>query len=171
VGVDWRNVVAEHGPIVWRTAFRLLGHHADAVDCCQDTFVAAWRFAEREEVTDWAPFLVSLTTRRAIDRLRRRVRTQQRFRGMDDVPEPTSHADCPVQAAQVRELLGRVRHELGFLPEKQAAAIWLSGVEGLTHEQISSQLQITKNEVGVLIHRARARLREALASNPRSGDS
>ena len=170
VGVDWSTVVAKHGPVVWRTAFRLLAHHADALECYQDTFVAAWRFAENGEVADWAPFLVSLATRRAIDRLRHRVRTQQRFCGLDDAPEPSSYSDCPVQSAQAQELLARVRRELTSLPEKQADVIWLSGVEGLSHDQISAQLQITTNEVGVLLHRARARLREALASNPQRGN-
>ena len=43
---DWRTILAEHGPAVWRTVYRLLDHHADALDCYQDTFLAAWRYAE-----------------------------------------------------------------------------------------------------------------------------
>jgi len=30
-----------HGPLVWQTAWRLLGHEADAADCFQETFVSA----------------------------------------------------------------------------------------------------------------------------------
>ncbi len=167
--VDWRSIVAEHGPTVWRTVFRLLAHYADAEDCYQDTFAAAWRFAERGEVANWAPFLVGLATRRAIDRLRHRARTLKRFPAINDAPEPVSHGDCPVQTAQARELLGRVRDRLALLPQKQAEAIWLSGVEGLNHAEISEQLQVTTNEVGVLLHRARTRLRVALAINSEGG--
>ena len=118
-------------------------------------------------MNDWAPFLVSLATRRAIDRLRHRARTQERFRGIHDTPEPVGNTDCPVQTVWVRELLDRIRQEVGLLPGKQAEAIWLSGVEGLSHEQIAAFMQITTNEVGVLIHRARAHLRAALANTPR----
>ncbi len=55
--------MAEHGDAVWRTVYRLLDHHADAQDCYQETFLAAWRFAQREPVAEWRPFLVSLATR------------------------------------------------------------------------------------------------------------
>jgi hypothetical protein len=36
---DWSQVVQEHGPLVWRTAYRLLGNEADAADCFQRAFV------------------------------------------------------------------------------------------------------------------------------------
>ena len=72
---DWPSILAEHGAAVWRTVYRLLDHHADALDCYQETFLAAWRFAQREPVVEWRPFLVSLATRRATDRLRQRYGT------------------------------------------------------------------------------------------------
>ena len=42
---DWSQIVQEHGPLVWRTAYRLLNHEADAADCFQRTFVSASRRA------------------------------------------------------------------------------------------------------------------------------
>src|SRR5687767_8295772 len=42
---DWAAILAEHGPRVWRTAFRVLNHSADAHDCYQETFLAAWQLA------------------------------------------------------------------------------------------------------------------------------
>ena len=75
---DWPLILAEHGVTVWRTVYRLLDHHADALDCYQETFLAAWRFAEREPVANWRSFLVSLAMRRAMDRLRQRYRDRAR---------------------------------------------------------------------------------------------
>jgi RNA polymerase sigma-70 factor, ECF subfamily len=165
VVVDWGSIVAQHGPVVLRTAFRLLANHADALDCYQDTFIAAWRFAEHGEVASWAPFLVSVATHRAIQRLRQRAGARKRLLKMDCSSQVRDYETCPVQAAQARELLDRVRQRLSLLPKKHAEVIWLNGVEGLTHRQISAHLQITPNEVGVLLHRARSRLRAALASD------
>ena len=53
---DWPSILAEHGPTVWRTIYRLLDHHADALDCYQETLLAAWRFAAncRTAITSWA---------------------------------------------------------------------------------------------------------------------
>src|SRR5260370_23318235 len=93
---DWPFILAEHGATVWRTVYRLLDHHADALDCYQETFLAAWQFAEREPVADWPSFLISLATRRAMDRLRQRYRDRARLIAIDGLAQPRSAAGCPV---------------------------------------------------------------------------
>jgi RNA polymerase sigma factor (sigma-70 family) len=80
---DWQTIVTECGPLVWRTAYRLLGNHADTADCFQETFLAALELSRRQPVRNMSGLLVRLATTRAIDRLRQRVR----------------HEHCPAQAA------------------------------------------------------------------------
>src|SRR3989442_15178534 len=101
---DWPLILTEHGEAVWRTVYRLLDHHADALDCYQETFLAAWRFAEREPVADWTSFLISLATRRAMDRLRQRYRDRARGIAIDSGREPSSEAGCPVRHARAKGL-------------------------------------------------------------------
>jgi RNA polymerase sigma-70 factor (ECF subfamily) len=161
---DWRTILEEHGAKVWRTAYRLLNHHADALDCYQDTFLAAHQFARKQPVEDWAALLTSLAARRAIDRLRQRIRGRSAVT-LDSVAEPGSDADCPVQRAEASELMGRIQHWMTELPDKQAEVFWLSCVEGLAHPQIALQMNITTNEVGVLLHRARSRLGALLGTH------
>jgi RNA polymerase sigma-70 factor (ECF subfamily) len=160
--IDWSSILAEHGAEVWRTVYRLLNHHADAMDCYQETFLAAWQFAQRQPVADWGPFLTSLATRRAIDRLRSRYRLRSRVVAIDGVPEPFCEADSPLQHAGAAELLERVRQGIAELPDKQAEVFWLSCIEGLSHQQIADRLQAAPGEVRVLLHRARTRLRAIL---------
>jgi RNA polymerase sigma-70 factor, ECF subfamily len=167
--VDWNKILAAHGPTVWRTVYRLLGQHADALDCYQETFLAAYRSVGRQPVAHWPSFLTSLATRRAIDRLRQRGRSHRLLASLDDVPEPVGHGDSPVEHAQGAERLDEVRWLLAGLPEKQAEVFWLSCVEGMQHRDIGDQLQISAGEVRVLLHRARTRLRSAL--EPRLPDS
>ena len=45
--VNWDNIVAQHGPLVWRTAYRLVGCDADAADCYQEAFAAALLISRR----------------------------------------------------------------------------------------------------------------------------
>jgi RNA polymerase sigma-70 factor (ECF subfamily) len=170
---DWPLILAEHGPAVWRTVYRLLGHEADALDCYQEAFLAAWRYAERQPVADWAPFLTSLATRRAMDRLRQRYRNRAHVIAIDGLPEPTSEAESPLQHAQARELMGRVREGMAELPDKQAEVFWLSCVEGLPHQQIADRMEIPPGEVRVLLHRARRHLRGVLdrSAPARGGDN
>ena len=165
---DWPSILAEHGDAVWRTVYRLLDHHADALDCYQETFLAAWRFAQREPVAEWRPFLVSLATRRATDRLRQRYRDRARTARCDGPNEPSSEAECPVGYATAQELMDRVREGIAQLPEKQAQVFWLSCVEGLSHQQISDCLEIKPGEARVLLHRARTQLGAMLGQGTRN---
>src|SRR5207247_11299297 len=102
---NWPFILAEHGAMVWRTVYRLLDHHADALDCYQETFLAAWRFAQREPVAEWRPFLVSLATRRATDRLRQRYRDRARTVASDALSGTTRAAGCPARHATPNELM------------------------------------------------------------------
>lgn len=164
--VDWPKVVEAHGPAVWRTVYRLLGHPADAWDCYQETFLAAYHAEGREAVRHWPSFLVSLATRRAMDQLRRRHRSRARFAPLDSVAEPEAAGLTAIDQVQGAERLGQVRALLARLPEKQAMVFWLSGVEGMTNPAIADQLQIPPGEVRVLLHRARARLQRLLGPSP-----
>ncbi len=156
--IDWGSILAEHGSTVWRTVYRLLDHHADALDCYQETFLAAFQLAEQQVIADWSSLLVSLATRRAMDRLRQRYRSRSHSIPIANVPEPSSEAENPLLQARANELMDRVRRGMAELPEKQAEVFWLSCLEGLSHQQIADRLQVPRGEVRVLLHRARTRL-------------
>lgn len=160
---DWAAVLAEHGPRVWRTAYRVLSHADDAHDCYQETFLAAWQTARTRRIDDWAPLLTCIAARKAIDRLRNRIRALARTEPLDAIAEPTADVD-PATALRMAELLDRLRAGLSELPEKQAEVVWLSCVEGLSHQEIAEQLRIATGEVRVLLHRGRGRLSQRLAS-------
>src|SRR5438128_5345494 len=76
---NWLQIVQEHGPLVWRTAYRLLNHGADAADCFQRTFVSALEVALVERVRHWPALLRRLATARALDQLRQRRREADRM--------------------------------------------------------------------------------------------
>jgi RNA polymerase sigma-70 factor, ECF subfamily len=160
--VDWDEIVVTYGAVVWRTTYRLLGRHDDALDCCQETFLAAYRAVERGPIANWEAFLTSVATRQAIDRLRQRTRLHLRFSSLADAPEPIAAACTPLEQAQEAERLDQVRQLLGRLPAKQAQVFYLSCIEEIPHSEISRQMRISGVEVRVLLHRARARLRAAL---------
>jgi RNA polymerase sigma-70 factor (ECF subfamily) len=160
--VDWDQIVVLYGAAVWRTAYRLLGRHDDALDCCQETFLAAYRATERGPIANWEAFLTSVATRQAIDRLRQRTRLRLRFSSLADAPEPIATACTPLEQAEQTERLEHVRQLLARLPAKQAQAFYLSCIEEIPHSEISRQMQISGVEVRVLLHRARTRLRAAL---------
>lgn len=164
------EIRSRHGPLVWNTVYRVLRDYTESLDCYQDVFCEVLQWAREQEVENWPAYLRWLATRRAIDRLRTRQRTQSRF-DSGDVSLVQASNPGPAETAELNELVELVRHELVKLPERQAQAFWLHCIEEMTYEEIGRQLRIDTSTVGVLIHRARWRLRSVLAdlmaSDPR----
>ena len=176
--IDWQLIINRHGPAVWRIAYRLLGNHADAADCFQETFVSALEFCRRQHVWNFSALLAQLATARAIDQLRRRVRrsslTQSASVGAvsdRDKPAPVDWAAVPsanpdpAQQAQQQELAARLRESLTQLPPREAQAFCLRYLNNMSYRQIAKALGIKTNAAGVLLHRARAKLRDSFESS------
>ena len=86
--IDWEGILREHGPSVWRTAYRLTANRADAEECFQETFVAALEYVRQgKSVQHWRALLQRIATTRAIDRLRRRATLRNREGFLDQEAE------------------------------------------------------------------------------------
>jgi RNA polymerase sigma-70 factor (ECF subfamily) len=170
---DWETIISQDGPAVWRTAHRLLGNHADADDCFQDTFLAAVSLTRYQSISHPRALLQRIATARALDRLRVRYRTGRRETGADKSDNLQARDPQPQQSAEAAELSEKLRVALAKIPPKQAQAFCLFYLEGLDYTRIAAQLNVSINGVGVLLHRARHRLRgllsdEAVQQAPRS---
>ncbi len=159
--IDWSEVVRRHGPLVWRTAYRLLSHEADVADCFQRTFLAAVELAARQTIRHWPAVLARLATARALEQLRRRYRQAGRFVSLSEEP-PSPGCAGPAEAAAAGELADALRAALAAIDPVQAQVFCLVCLEGLTNGEAAGQLGITANHAGVLLHRARVVLRRRL---------
>jgi RNA polymerase sigma-70 factor (ECF subfamily) len=162
--IDWQVIIEEHGPAVWQTAYRLLGNRADAADCFQETFVSALELCRRQRVRNFSALLTRLATARAIDQLRRRFRRANFNSGLADLPAMHYSNPGPAQAAQQQELAAGLRELLSELPAREAQAFCLRYLNDMSYRQIAGELGIKTNAAGVLLHRARAKLRESFES-------
>lgn len=160
--LDWKTIVDQYGQLVWGTAYRLVGNHVDASDCFQDVFLEAVRVDRKESVRDWPAMLRHLTTLRALDLLRARCRRRNRVDAAADVDFLVSSEAGPEQSAEVNELAERLRVAVAELPRQQAEVFCLSCLDKLSYIEIGERLDLTTNAVGVLLHRARQKLREML---------
>jgi RNA polymerase sigma-70 factor, ECF subfamily len=161
---DWDAIVGQHGRLVWRTAYRLLGNHADAGDCFQETFLSALSAARRQRVENWGGFLRRLATARALDRLRHRLRQSGGGGPRADEATVPCPAPGPPLQAEARELNEQIRRALADLPPRQAEAFCLHYLERWSYQEVGQHLGIATHAVGSLLHRARAGLRDALSS-------
>lgn len=161
--IDWPRLVREEGPRVWQVAYRLLGNHADAADCVQEAFTQALAVARREEVKTWAGLLRRLATVQGLRRLRCRYREAAHVAALPSECTIPSAEPGPLQVAEAGELAQALRHALADLTPQEATVFCLRCLDDLSYREIAEQMQIEQNTVGVILHRARARLRSLLA--------
>ena len=152
-------IIAAHSGAVWRTAYRLLNHHDDALDCYQETFLAALHLSRQGQVRHWRTMLVRIATRRAVDRLRQRYQSEKAFARPERFEHGESPGEAPDARAQGEELQEQVRQALGTLPAEQAEAFWLRHLEQLSVGEVAKLLEIEPGHVRVLVHRAAVGLR------------
>ncbi len=163
--MNWPEIVQSHSPTVWRTVRRLIDNEADAADCFQQTFVAAWELSRREPIANWGALLHRLANARALDCLRSRKRRAKAVHGESDEGLADRRAITPPQAAGANELALHLREALADLDPRQSQVFCLACLENLSYDEIADQLNITINHVGVLLNRARASLRARLAAH------
>ena len=163
--IDWPQIIAEHGPAVWRTVYRIVGEEQAAHDCYQETFLAAVQQARQKPIDNWAGLLRALASRRAIDQLRRRA---HRLRMSGGTLAPGAIGDngsaVPGVDATMRheELRQAVRRELSRMPPRQAEAFCLRHFDEMDADQIAGQMSTTPRKVAYLLHHAKEHLRQAL---------
>jgi len=162
--VDWEGITKEHGPLVWRTVYRLLGGRGDAGDCFQETFVSALDVSRRQAVRNWPGLLQRIATARALDQLRRRKRDTIVHHNEAELDQVISRQRDPSQRMQQAELQEQLREALTQLPPAQSEVFCLRHLNEMSYEQIADEMEMSIDNVGVTLHRAKARLRELLAS-------
>ena len=78
--------------------------------------------------------------------------------------EPAAHADTPEAHTTRRQLVGLLAAALADLPPVLREVVTLRDVEDCDAAEVSARLAITDGHQRVLLHRARLRLRAALAT-------
>jgi RNA polymerase sigma-70 factor (ECF subfamily) len=159
-GQEWEQLVREHGTMVFRTAWRIVGNAADAEDISQEVFLEAHRVRARQVVKNWGGLLRRMSTCRSLDRLRERKSVLTL-----DVSQPAAKGGDPAETAIERELSERLRLAVTQLPRREAEVFCMRFFEGLSNEQIATSLQIAAGAVGVALHKARTKLEALLGED------
>ncbi|MGA2258576.1 MAG: RNA polymerase sigma factor [Thermoguttaceae bacterium] len=154
---EFNGMVADHGPAMYRLAYRLVGDRHEAEDLVQEAFRSAWKsrnlFRPDGGGRAW---LSSILRRRVADHWRRRrppavVADEQRL-----------EIETPAQDPCRDELTDEMQHALDRLPPELKETLILVVVAELTHQEASEMLGVPLGTVLSRVSRARNRLREYL---------
>jgi RNA polymerase sigma-70 factor (ECF subfamily) len=158
------SLFREHHDQVFRAAYRVTGNAVDAEDVLQTVFL---RLVRRNEKVDLSPspgsYLHRAAVNASLDLLR--SRTRSRSVSLEEVTFDAPHSSEPNPETQQvdRELQNQIRRSIATLGPKAAEIVVLKYFEGHSNLEIAEMLGTSQMVIGVLLHRARTRLRKEIA--------
>ena len=154
------RLVRRHLPDIARLAVRLCGDLHEAEDLVGDALLRATRHRERfRGDSSFRTWLYAILVNAFRDRLRTRERDAQASEANYDMADDRP---LPVDAVATVEFEQRIAACVSALPPRQREALVLTLYQGLSSEEAARILETTPQNVRVLAHHARLRLREQL---------
>ncbi|GAB2807790.1 RNA polymerase sigma factor SigJ [Dyella kyungheensis] len=150
----------KYRPRLLGLAYRMLGTQADAEDVLHDAWLR-WHQQDTQALDEAEAWLVTVTTRLALDRLRRAKTERQHYTG-PWLPEPlVQETEQPeAELERVESLNLSFLALLERLSPDERAAFLLVQVFDYSHAETAQMLQISEDACRQRVHRARQRLRE-----------
>ncbi|HEY9132802.1 MAG TPA: RNA polymerase sigma factor SigJ [Dyella sp.] len=150
----------QHRPRLFGLAYRMLGTPGDAEDVLHDAWLR-WNDQNSDALDDPEAWLVTVTTRLALDRLRR-AKTERAHHVGPWLPEPlvADEEEPPMQAERGQSLQISFLLLLERLSAEERAAFLLHDVFDYSHAEAATMLGITEEACRQRAHRAKQRLRE-----------
>ena len=169
------SAYAAHEADVVRVCRRLLGGREEARDAPQEVFLRARQaYSGYDPGRPFRPWLVRIAGNHCIDVLRRQALQQRIFADADPdetaaVGELGSSPLAGVLARERRDLVGRA---IANLPLKYRLPLALRYFSELDYDAIAEALDVSRNQVGTLLYRAKGLLRKEIeegVERPRGG--
>jgi RNA polymerase sigma-70 factor (ECF subfamily) len=160
-------LVARYQGHVYGLAYSLVENWAEAQDITQETFIRAYlNLHQLQDPARFAAWLRRVTFSVAMNWLR--AYRPQLFAQLDgrvdlDLLEVPDFRPGPAEVVEKRELAEVVLRAVQALPPKYRAPLTMFHLDGLSYQKVADFLDIPLGTAKALIHRARAKLRQALA--------
>jgi RNA polymerase sigma-70 factor (ECF subfamily) len=165
------RLVELHQRAVFALCVRLLGDREEARDAAQEALVRAWAaIATYDPAQPFAPWVLRIARNHCVDVARRRLPPGRTLEldapgpGGGDPPELRDRAGPADDRLATAQLAAAVEAAVASLPANQREVVHLFHVDHLSYKEIAAVMDVPMGTVMTWLHRARARLREALAA-------
>lgn len=138
---------------------RLLDDDHRGRDIVQEAFLRLCRQRRDEVEPRVAPWLFAVCRRLAVDVLRK----ENRMSALSDTAEPPASRKGPAETVETSDLSRAVLDRLSRFPPSQQEAVRLKFLQQFSYREIAEVMGLSESHVGVLIHMAMKKLRQAFA--------
>lgn len=166
--IDWAAALAEHERWLYTVLLaRLRDRHA-VEEVMQEVSLAAIKQRPRLSGPEKAgPWLYRVAVRQALLYRRSRGRARKLTDRYADRERPTEEdrsAPDPLGWLLADEQRAMIRKALSSLPERDAEVLLLKYTEGWSYQQMAEHLGVSVSSIESRLHRARRKMRSALAA-------
>lgn len=130
-----------------RFVFLYLKQEEDAEEIVQEVFIKIWELRAKIDVyASFESFLFTIAYNATMSLLRKRlseVKSREYLKSLQQIES----AEPVIREMEFEELTGKVKQLLEQLTPRQQEIFRLSREEGMSHEEIASKLNISKNTV------------------------
>ena len=152
-----------HHDRVFRTAHRITGSPADAEDVLQTVFLRLVKGHEEYDLSENpAAYLSRAAINASLDLMRSRTRARLVEPGDVELEGLESRWQNPEAEHADRELQTLIRQAVAGLGKTAGEMFVLRYYEGYDNQEIAKMLDTSQMVVGVVLHRARTRLRKEI---------
>jgi RNA polymerase sigma-70 factor (ECF subfamily) len=138
---------------------RLLGDEDRGQDIVQEAFLRLCRQTRSDVEPHLGPWLFAVCRRHVVDVLRK----ENRMSLLSDAAEPPATRIGPAETVETSDLSRAVLQRLSSFPSSQQEAVRLKFLQQFSYREIAQVMGLSESHVGVLIHTALKKLRQAFA--------
>jgi RNA polymerase sigma-70 factor (ECF subfamily) len=158
------DIFESHRSRLYGVAYRMLRTRADAEDVLQDAYLR-WHETTTNDIQSPIGFLITVTTRLCLDRLRNSKREREEYLG-NWLPEAIEEEFAPSPEEQVEtagEVAAAFLAVLERLGSEERAAFLLREVFDYDYPEVAQMVDKSESACRQLIHRSRTHLRGSRA--------
>jgi RNA polymerase sigma-70 factor (ECF subfamily) len=155
---DFETRLKESSRLAFRVAYSVLRHREDAEDVAQEAFAKAYRsFSSLRDRDRFRAWLVRMTWRLAIDRLRSKRRREAHEQTVELGPDPAVQPDV-----DARERHAHLWAAIDSLPDPLRIVTVLAAIEGHDLKEVSRLVDAPEGTIKWRLFTARKALQEKL---------
>src|ERR1051325_3906761 len=166
-------IMRRYNQRLYRVARAILHNDVEAEDVMQDAYVRAYQHLDQYSGrAAFGAWLTKIAVNEALARLRSRGRIQEleaMLHGGDEAPVLMSNIKSPEQQVSSREMNQLLEEAILALPGSYRTVLMMRDVEEMTTADTAAALELSKENVKVPLHRARAMLRKELFERAGAG--